>query len=121
MFQVIIKPTIYPDDQFRQGIQARTPRRRKCLINLRRWEYPYGIWTTAEGREILFNRYYEPIYQRNLQSNLHPTSADMNEWVKNIVSTRHFYNDQMAANTRPRSLITKLEHIKRAFMRGEAV
>jgi hypothetical protein len=27
-------------------------------------EYPYGIWTCADGREYLFNRRYRPIHRR---------------------------------------------------------
>jgi hypothetical protein len=26
---------------------------------------PYGQWTYADGTEILFNRYYQPIFKRN--------------------------------------------------------
>lgn len=29
-----------------------------------RHNLPYGRWTCADGREVLFNRFYEPIYQR---------------------------------------------------------
>ena len=29
-----------------------------------RWnDLPYGMWTCADGREVLFNRFYEPIMQ----------------------------------------------------------
>lgn len=27
-------------------------------------DLPYGLWTCADGREVLFNRFYEPIVQR---------------------------------------------------------
>jgi len=31
----------------------------------KRWhELPYGMWTCADGRQVLFNRFYEPILQR---------------------------------------------------------
>jgi hypothetical protein len=46
-------------------------RRRDCL--------PYGKWTCADGREVLFNRFYEPIYQRYPQGSAE--AADRNEWV----------------------------------------
>ena len=30
-----------------------------------RWnDLPYGRWTCADGRVVLFNRYYEPIWHR---------------------------------------------------------
>jgi hypothetical protein len=32
----------------------------------RRWnDLPYGIWTCADGREVLFNRFYEPLWERS--------------------------------------------------------
>jgi hypothetical protein len=45
----------------------------------RRNDYPYGKWTCATGREILFNRFYEPIWQR--LPNGDPHQANANEWV----------------------------------------
>ncbi len=40
---------------------------------------PYGKWTCADGREVLFNRGYKPIWQR-LGGCV--SAADRNEWVK---------------------------------------
>jgi hypothetical protein len=31
----------------------------------RRNDLPYGKWTCPDGREVLFNRFYEPIWQRH--------------------------------------------------------
>lgn len=31
-----------------------------------RWnDLPYGVWTCADGRVVLFNRFYEPIWERS--------------------------------------------------------
>jgi hypothetical protein len=41
-------------------------------------ELPYGIWTCENGREVLFNRNYQPIVQRH---NGRWSRADAKEWV----------------------------------------
>jgi hypothetical protein len=43
-----------------------------------RWHYPYGMWTCQDGREVLFNRQYKPIWQR---INGTVTQADLKEFV----------------------------------------
>lgn len=51
---------------------------------------PYGIWTCDDGREVVFNREYQPIFQR-----LHGvvSYADRDEIVKGIQSAEMLYND----------------------------
>jgi hypothetical protein len=39
---------------------------------------PYGRWICADGREVLFNRYYEPTWERTGRS---AKRADPKEWV----------------------------------------
>jgi hypothetical protein len=54
--------------------------RRKTPMRVR---LPYGLWTCADGREVLFNRAYEPIWERI--HNGPATAADPMErvaWVK---------------------------------------
>jgi hypothetical protein len=41
--------------------------------------HPYGKWTCADGREVLFNRSYYPILQRYPGGPV--SAADPNEWV----------------------------------------
>jgi len=41
--------------------------------------FPYGKWTCEDGREVLFNRFYEPIYERRRNSSAE--LADRKEWV----------------------------------------
>ena len=55
-----------------------------------RWMLPYGRWTCADGREVLFDRDYTPICQRTPPG---PVSlADPEERVRHI-SSHHFYVD----------------------------
>lgn len=56
-----------------------------------RWDrLPYGCWTTTTGREVLFTRFYEPLYQREPGGPITP--ADPQEWVKDIALARWFYD-----------------------------
>ena len=43
-------------------------------------ELPYGKWTCADGREVLFTRDYIPLYQRSPDGAV--MRADPSEWVK---------------------------------------
>jgi hypothetical protein len=61
---------------------------------------PYGKWTCDDGREVLFNREYQPILQR---LNGEVSYADRGEWVKNIVKCEMFYDDGSA----PQDYLTK--------------
>jgi hypothetical protein len=56
----------------------------------RRHDLPYGKWTCADGREVLFNRFYEPIWQRRPDGA--PEPADAREWV-GYKTQVWFYND----------------------------
>jgi hypothetical protein len=71
-------------------------------------DLPYGKWTCADGREVLFNRMYKPIWQR---FNGVTTPANPAEWVK-FTQQDWFYNDSTA---RQRGMIPKLETILREF------
>jgi hypothetical protein len=64
---------------------------------------PYGKWTCADGREVLFNRFYGPIWQR---SDGLTTAADSTEWVKHI-QQEWFYSD----GTPRRGLQSRLNQI----------
>jgi hypothetical protein len=56
-----------------------------------RWRFwcPYGQWTCADGRRVLFNRDYVPIYQRKRGVT---SVADHTEYVP-WVNQRWFFND----------------------------
>ena len=62
---------------------------RPPTVTLRWTVLPYGKWTCADGREVLFNRRYQPIWQRQ-QSITFP--ADPAERVP-FVQQEWFYND----------------------------
>lgn len=51
---------------------------------------PYGIWTCVDGRQVVFNREYQPILQRVNGVNSY---ADPGEWVKDICITEYLFND----------------------------
>jgi hypothetical protein len=53
-------------------------------------DLPYGMWTCEDGREVLFNRFYKPIWQR--LPGKPPQPADPNEWVP-WKRQRWFYDD----------------------------
>lgn len=51
---------------------------------------PYGIWTCADGREVLFDRFYQPMFQRLEDGTV--SRADSGEWVK-WEKQNWFYHD----------------------------
>lgn len=60
-------------------------------LTLQQMELPYGMWTCEDGREVLFNRKYWPIWERREREPV--KAADPHEWVKGIVKTEYFFND----------------------------
>ncbi len=64
-------------------ISAQAPglRRPPLKTKFERWRFwlPYGCWTCADGREVLFNRRYVPIYER--RPGEPARVADHDEWV----------------------------------------
>ena len=64
--------------------------RYRTLATFTRWAlFPYGRWTCQDGRAVLFNRWYEPIWQRLPDGTVE--AADGREWVPGIDGTEHFY------------------------------
>lgn len=53
-------------------------------------DLPYGIWTCEDGREVLFNRFYEPIW--GCAQGAAPAEANPNEWVP-WQKQEYFYDD----------------------------
>jgi len=60
-------------------------------IALCRLWLPYGKWTFANGREILFNRHYEPIFERTNGNSA--IIANHDEYVKDIQKEEWYYDD----------------------------
>jgi hypothetical protein len=59
----------------------------------RRNDLPYGLWVCGDGREVLYNRGYEPIWQRLPGGT--PTMVDPREWVP-WQEQSWFYHDEMS-------------------------
>jgi len=52
---------------------------------------PYCKWTCADGREVLFNRDYNPIWQRSADGVVSPIQPDTHI---NYNKSEHYYNDR---------------------------
>ena len=63
---------------------------------LRSIEMPYGMWTCADGREVLFNRFCNPIWSRAPEGAWE--RANRMEKVEGIVAQSWFYGDQEKGN-----------------------
>jgi hypothetical protein len=61
---------------------TRTGRRIWCSRGelYRKENLPHGKWTCDDGRQVLFNRFYEPIWQRHPGAAAEPAD-DPHEWV----------------------------------------
>jgi hypothetical protein len=72
-------------------VERRRPKSKAAirLAEMRR-ETPYGIWTCADGREVLFDRDYQPIWSRYPGQPAERANPD--EWI-NWVDQRWFYFD----------------------------
>jgi hypothetical protein len=86
------------------------PRRR-----VDRWffDVPYGMWTLTDGREVLFNRFYAPIGERDS-----PTSearrTNTRAWVK-WKRQEHYFNDGSFRAAERSATLMKLNSILLAW------
>jgi hypothetical protein len=72
---------------YKDGSRGHYASRRECEM---REKLPYGIWTCTDGREILFNRKYRPLWER--YPGKPAIAADPDEWIS--WSTQEwFFND----------------------------
>jgi hypothetical protein len=81
--------------------------------------FPYGIWECGDGRQVLFNRAYMPIWQR-ARAGAAAEPANPDEWVKAIALSGLFYRGG-AEHWRQRANITRAESILAAFQAGRDV
>lgn len=65
------------------------PISKKERLRLRWEELPYGCWQTESGREIVFNRRYQPLWVRNPDG--HIIAGDRTEWIYDITAKHYFY------------------------------
>jgi hypothetical protein len=56
-----------------------------------RRKLPYGKWTCENGRQVLFNRGYEPIYERSPEGSV--SAAFHGEFIESIVDSVFFWDD----------------------------
>ena len=58
-----------------------------------RWnDLPYGVWTCADGRTVLFNRFYEPLIERTAGGRVVQSDpCEVIEWQ----SQSYFYEDHI--------------------------
>jgi hypothetical protein len=61
---------------------------------------PYGVWICADGREVMFNRSYAPMWER-ASAGAETKPADPNEWVKDIIQQKFFYTDWTSPKRKP--------------------
>lgn len=54
-------------------------------------DLPYGVWLCENGREVLFNRFYEPLFERRGEK---VREADPQEWVEGVLQKSFFYRDE---------------------------
>jgi hypothetical protein len=74
-----------------QAPQSKKPKPDPVAIDeFRRDHLPYGIWVTNDGREILFNRDYQPLWERRGGSP--PVPAERREDVRAPI-TKFFYSE----------------------------
>lgn len=65
---------------------------KRAKVNSLRRYLPYGVYICADGREVIFNRNYRPIFERK-DGIVKP--ANQNEWVE-FTDQKWFYNDATA-------------------------
>jgi len=68
---------------------------------------PYGKWICSDEREVLFNREYEPIWERSV-NNLQTLRSDPNEHIQNIVEEHFYYDDGCPPHVNKQTLQTCL-------------
>lgn len=87
------------EDVFPVRLEVRLPTGRPVTHKGRLDQLAYGCWLTDPGREVMFNRGYQPIWQR--QGGV-VSMGDPEEWVEDIFATRFYYhtNDTEEAKQR---------------------
>lgn len=70
--------------------------------------WPYGVFICASGREVMFNRRYKPMWQRD-SAEAPARPADPAEWVAGIVEQHWYYSAATAFEDRPALFRPELE------------
>ena len=88
-------------------------------IQVKRLSLPYGLWTCDDGRQIIFNRGYQPIWERPKNDGSRAFQADPKEWVK-FCSQQYFYSDRTSP-TINKETYRRCLRILDAFIEGHSV
>jgi hypothetical protein len=75
---------------------------------------PYGLWRCEDGREVLFDRCYCPMYSRP-GPGAPATVADPDEYVHGIETTEHFWLDGKTQPERSAATPRKLTRLLEAW------
>ena len=82
----------------------------------RDWRLPYGQWVTADGREVLFNRRYVPIWQRHPGQAAEAIEPQHIDWQEQACSTttRSSCRSDDDALSRPLNRSSTCSNVERA-------
>jgi hypothetical protein len=74
-------------------------------IEYRKERLPYGVWTTPGGRQVMFNRYYTPLFQRGADGSV--AGADPAR-IEIIREQKWFYTDNTPEKDKRRMGVSAL-------------
>ena len=82
------------------GGYATPPADRQKLSKREAWivKVPFGVWRTAGGDEVLFNRFYNPIFQRKPGQPARP--ANPHQWVHWVTQDYFAWPPDIAASNK---------------------
>ena len=87
----------------------------KPRINLRR-DLPYGMWCCADGRQVLFNREYKPIWERRGGPAVAAAGSEWVEWLR-----QEWFYGELDAPWYSRAMRKRCDVIQEQFKAGFAV
>jgi hypothetical protein len=95
------------------AVPVNPPRIQTRKTSRERWVdlVPYGRWVCGDGREVLFNRCYQPIWQRRPGAPAEPANPD--EWVPWI--TQAWFWDDYDHPGRNRKTLTKVNKLLKSW------
>jgi hypothetical protein len=85
---------------------------------IERW-LPYGMWTCADGREVLFNRGYRPIWER--RPGKAAQKANPGEWVDWIKQEWFFHVGEFGTTKKAERARAPVERALLDFLYGGPV
>src|SRR5271166_3912502 len=80
------------------------PKKRMSAVEKRRQLFAYGMWTLTDGRTIVFNRRYKPMFER-LPGNDGWQEVEGCPRYKDIKEEKRFYRDSYPEGQKKRASI----------------